>query len=132
MPCRAYSGAMYPLHFPKARRVRKHRWVVQYFTWCPAASLLSSGDAAGVSHAGVDAEQLRQAEVGDLGVHVRVQQDVARLEIAVDDGQPRVLVEVQEPSADPLDDLVPLPPAQLMLPCRICEFSSAQLSAHPN
>ena len=90
-------------------------------------SLLSSGDAAGVPHAGVDVEQLGQAEVGDLGVHVRVQQDVARLEIAVDDGQPRVLVEVEEPSPDPLDDLVPLPPAQLMLPCRICEFSSVQL-----
>ena len=51
-------------------------------------SLLSSGDAAGVSHAGVDVEQLGQAEVGDLGVHVRVQQDVARLEIAVDDLEP--------------------------------------------
>jgi len=63
-------------------------------------SLLSSGDAAGVPHAGVDVEQLGQAEVGDLGVHVRVQQDVARLEIAVDDGQPRVLVEVEKPSAN--------------------------------
>ena len=74
-------------------------------------SLLSSGDAAGVSHAGVDVEQLGQAEVGDLRVHVRVKQDVARLEIAVDDGQPRVLVEVEKPSANPLDDLEPLRPA---------------------
>jgi hypothetical protein len=34
----------------------------------------------------------------------------------VDDGQPRVLVEVEEPSADHLDDLVPQSPAQLLLP----------------
>lgn len=86
-------------------------------------NLLSPGDAAGVPHAdGVDVEQLGQAEVGDLGVHIHVQQDVTRLEIAVDDPQPRVLVEVEEPAADPLDDLVPLSPAQLLLPFRICEI----------
>jgi hypothetical protein len=51
--------------------------------------LLCSGNVAGVSHARVDAEELGQAEVGDLGVHVCIQKDVAGLEIAVDDGQPR-------------------------------------------
>jgi hypothetical protein len=81
-----------------------------------AVDLLCSGNAAGVSHAGVDAEQLGQAEVGDLGVHVRVQQDVAGLEVAVDDGQPRVLVEVEEPAADALDDPLPQSPAQLLPP----------------
>jgi hypothetical protein len=85
--------------------------------------LLCSGNVAGVSHARVDAEELGQAEVGDLGVHVCIQKDVAGLEIAVDDGQPRVLVEVEEPSADALDDPLPQSPAQLLLPCRICEFS---------
>jgi hypothetical protein len=91
-------------------------------------NLLSPSNAAGVSDARVDVEQLSQSEVGDLGVHVRVQQDIARLEIAVDDGQPRVLVEVKEPSADPLDDLVPQSPAQLLLPSRICQFNLLKLS----
>ncbi|WVZ99042.1 hypothetical protein U9M48_044398 [Paspalum notatum var. saurae] len=51
-------------------------------------------------------------------VHVGVKQDVACLEVAVDDRQPRVLVKIEQPSANPLDDLVPLPPAQRLLPLK--------------
>jgi hypothetical protein len=86
-----------------------------------AESLLRSGNTARVPDARVHVEQLRQSEVGDLGVHVLVQQDIAGLEVPVDDRQPRVFVEIEEPPTDPLDDLVPLPPAQHLLPRRICE-----------
>jgi hypothetical protein len=39
-------------------------------------------------------------------------------------------VKVEEPSADPLDDLVPQSPAQFMLPCRICELNLLKLLAN--
>jgi hypothetical protein len=86
-----------------------------------AESLLRSGNTARVPDARVHVEQFRQSEVGDLGFHAPIQQDVAGLEVPVDNGQPRVFVEIEEPPTDPFDDLVPLPPVQHLLPRRICE-----------
>ena len=68
----------------------------------------------------VGAEDPGHAEVGDLGVEVLVQQDVAGLEITVDDAHPGVLVQVEEPLRDPLDYVQPLLPVQqlhLLLAC---------------
>jgi len=53
-----------------------------------APNLLSSSNVFCVRLARIDAKRLCQAKVRDLGVHVRIKQDVAGLEIAVDDLQP--------------------------------------------
>jgi len=46
----------------------------------------------------VGAEEPCQPEIGDLRVHVGVEKDVAGLQIAVDDSDLRILVEVQQAS----------------------------------
>jgi hypothetical protein len=63
----------------------------------------------------VPAEDPGEAKVGNLGVHVGVEQDVAGLEITVDNLELRVLVEVLKASSDAVDDPVPLLPAQLLM-----------------
>ena len=75
--------------------------------------LLCSDDAAGVDGVGVVLEDLGHAEVGDLGVHLVVEEHVAGLEVPVDDLEARVLVEVQDAARDAQDDALPRLPVQL-------------------
>jgi hypothetical protein len=68
----------------------------------------------------VSPERSGQSEIRDLGSHVGSQQDVAGLEVPVDDPQPGLLVEVQQAARDPADDRVSLAPIQSLLlpsPC---------------
>ena len=51
----------------------------------------------------VSPERPGQAEIRDLGAQVRVQEDVAGLEVTVDDPQPGLLVEVQQAARDPAE-----------------------------
>lgn len=73
---------------------------------------LCPDDFSGVG-VGVVAEDPRDAEVGDLGVHVSVEQDVAGLEIPVDDLESGVLVQIQETPCDAEYDVESLRPVQL-------------------
>ena len=59
----------------------------------------------------VAVEEPCQPEIGDLWVHVGVQQDVAGLEITVHDLDLRVLVEVQQTSRCSVDYKVPCLPS---------------------
>jgi hypothetical protein len=74
--------------------------------------LLCSDDPVGVGFRHVGPEDPGHAEVGDLGVDVLVQQDVASLHVPVDDAHPRVPVQVEQSLRDPLDDTAPLLPVQ--------------------
>uniref|UniRef100_A0A8R7VA61 Uncharacterized protein n=1 Tax=Triticum urartu TaxID=4572 RepID=A0A8R7VA61_TRIUA len=62
------------------------------------------------------AEQLHQAEAGDLGLQVGVQQNVLRLHVAVQDPLEALVVEVDQPLGDADGDLVPRRPPQRGLP----------------
>jgi hypothetical protein len=62
----------------------------------------------------VSAEDPGEAEVRNLGVHVRIQQDVAGLEVTVDNFELGVFVQVLQASSDAVYDPVPLPPVQLL------------------
>jgi len=73
---------------------------------------LRADDPGGVGLGDVGAEDPGHAEVGDLGVHVAVQEDVAGLEVPVDDPQPRVLVQVEQALRDAVDDPEPPLPGQ--------------------
>uniref|UniRef100_J3L6M1 Uncharacterized protein n=1 Tax=Oryza brachyantha TaxID=4533 RepID=J3L6M1_ORYBR len=60
----------------------------------------------------VAAHQLGEPEVGDLGGERVVEEDVLRLDVAVDDAVPAFLVQVVEPPRDAQCDLIPRLPAQ--------------------
>jgi hypothetical protein len=60
----------------------------------------------------VPAEQLHQPEVGDLGLQVRVQQDVLRLHVAVQDSLQALVVEVGQALGHADGALVPRAPPQ--------------------
>ena len=78
----------------------------------------------GAGDAGVDAgaavaglwEETGHAEVGDLGHPPVVEEDVAGLDVAMDDGRVRVLVEVQQAPRHAHHHLVPPRPGQLRAP----------------
>jgi hypothetical protein len=74
--------------------------------------LLRADDPGGVGLGDVGAEDPGHAEVGDLGAHVAVQEDVAGLEVPVDDPQARVLVQVEQALRDAVDDAEPPLPGQ--------------------
>jgi hypothetical protein len=76
--------------------------------------LLCPDDAAGVNLVDVLLlEDLGHAKVGDLRVHLVVEEHVAGLEVPVDDLEARVLVEVQHAAGDAEDDALPHLPVQL-------------------
>lgn len=58
-------------------------------------------------------DELGEAEIGDLGLEVVVEEDVGGLDIAVDDGRVGELVEVRQPSSRPERDPQPLLPVQV-------------------
>jgi hypothetical protein len=60
----------------------------------------------------VPPHQLGEAEVGDLRHQRAVEQDVLRLDVAVDDAVAAALVQVQQPPRRADRDLVPRAPAQ--------------------
>jgi len=68
---------------------------------------MRAGDRGGDGLGDVGAEDPGHAEVGDLGVHVTVQEDLAGLEVPVDDPEARVLVQVEQALRDAVDDAVP-------------------------
>ena len=72
-------------------------------------SLHLSGDVAllGVR------DELGEAEVGDLGLEVVVEEDVGGLDVPVDDGRVGELVKVREPPRRPERDPEPLLPVQV-------------------
>ncbi|KAB8110491.1 hypothetical protein EE612_047762, partial [Oryza sativa] len=78
--------------------------------------------AVGAGDAGLDVgaavaglrEEAGHAEVGDLGDPAVVEEDVAGLDVAVDDGRVRVLVQVQQPARHAHHHLVPPRPRQLL------------------
>ena len=74
--------------------------------------LLCSDDSVGVGFRHVRTEDPGHAKVGDLGVQVLVQQDVAGLQVPVNDAYPGVLVQVEQPLRDAVDDAAPLLPVQ--------------------
>jgi hypothetical protein len=79
-----------------------------------ALRLLCPNDAAGVNPVDVLLlEDLGHAEVGDLRLHLAVEEHVAGLEVPVDDLEARVLVEVQHAAGDAEDDALPHLPVQL-------------------
>lgn len=58
-------------------------------------------------------EEAGHAEVGDLGHPPVVEEDVAGLDVTVDDGRVSVLVEVEQATRHADHDLVPPRPGQL-------------------
>jgi hypothetical protein len=78
-----------------------------------ALHLLCPDDAAGVNLVPLLLEDLGHAEVGDLRVHLVVEQHVAGVEVPVDHLEARVLVEVQHAAGDAQDDALPHLPVQL-------------------
>lgn len=93
-----------------------------------AAHSLCSDYFLGVRGRLVGPEYPGDTEVGDLGVHVLVQEDVAGLEIPVDHLVPGVLVQVQEPACDAQDDVEPLGPVQLRGSVLVCSNTSSYIS----
>lgn len=87
-------------------------------TWGEVAE--GAGDDGG-DVAMVGLHERGEAEVGDPGLHVVVEEDVAGLDVAVDHVRDAVVVQVREPPRHPRRDLVPrLPPQRpprLLLPC---------------
>ena len=75
---------------------------------------LGADDTVGDGLSLVSTEDPREAEVRDLGVHVRVQQDVAGLEVTVDNFELGVFVQVLQSPSDAVDDPVPLLPVKLL------------------
>jgi len=82
--------------------------------------ILRAGDRGG-DGLDVGAEDPGHAEVGDLGVHVAVQEDVAGLEVPVDDPEARVLVQVQQALRDAVDDAEPALPGQDLPFLSVCK-----------
>lgn len=70
-------------------------------------------DGAGLDLAVLRREEAGHAEVSNLRGPILVQQDVAGLDVAMDDGGVSVLVQVQQPSRHPHDHLEPPVPVQL-------------------
>jgi hypothetical protein len=68
----------------------------------------------------VSSEKPRKAEVRNLGVHVHVQQDVARFEITVDYLELRVFVQVLQAPSYPVYDAAPHCPVQLFTLLSVC------------
>lgn len=87
--------------------------------WRPATTTIgySQGSCRSFGHLSglVSPERSGESEIGDLGSHVGTQQDVAGLEVPVDDPQPGLLVEVLQAARDPADDRVSLAPVQSLL-----------------
>ncbi|AQK79314.1 hypothetical protein ZEAMMB73_Zm00001d035584 [Zea mays] len=75
-------------------------------------TLLSLGTWSGQDPAEVSADERRQPEVRDLGREGCVEEDVLRLDVAVDDALAAALVQVAQSSCDPDGDPVPLAPIQ--------------------
>ena len=75
---------------------------------------LGADDTVGDGLSLVSAEDPREAEVRDLGVHIRVQQDVAGLKVTVDNFELGVFVEVLQTPSDAVYDPVPLVPIKLL------------------
>ena len=84
-----------------------------------ASHLLCANDVPRVHLVALLLEDLGHAEVGDLGVHLVVEEHVAGLEVPVDDLEARVLVEVQDAARDAQDDALPRLPVQLPTLSRI-------------
>jgi hypothetical protein len=71
---------------------------------------LCAGDPERVHVRGVLQEEPRHAEVRDLRVQLVVQEHVARLDVSVDDLYRRLFVQVEEPSCQSHDYMVPFWP----------------------
>lgn len=57
-------------------------------------------------------EQPGEPKVGDFGLHILVEKDVAELDVSVDDSQVRLLVQVGQSLGRAQHDLVPRFPSQ--------------------
>lgn len=77
----------------------------------------------GVLGAAGDGEEANEAEVGDAGGEVGVEEDVGRLDLAVDEPARAALVEVRQPARRALGDLQPRRPRQRRLPAPACNAS---------
>jgi hypothetical protein len=120
---RRHVPAAFVPSIPVSRRHRRHESKLTiYCRMGRSVILLCSDDFSGVRVAAV-AKDPRHAEVGDLGVHAPVQQDVAGLEIPVNHPVPGVLVQVQQPPCDAKYDVEPFGPVQLRRPTLICKFT---------
>ena len=80
----------------------------------------------GLLAVGAGGEEPGDAEVGDLGGHVGVEEHVRRLEVPVDDVEPRVPVEVEDAPGDAQDDAQPRLPAQRRAPPLVCSNNPMQ------
>jgi hypothetical protein len=75
-------------------------------------------------------EEPGHAEVGDLGHPAVVQEDVACLDVAVDDGRVRVLVEVQQAARHAHHHLVTPRPGKLCSPRQVSVSVAAAWTLH--
>uniref|UniRef100_A0A453PDI1 Uncharacterized protein n=2 Tax=Aegilops tauschii subsp. strangulata TaxID=200361 RepID=A0A453PDI1_AEGTS len=98
---------------PEAVHVRLHREDAPHRVLRRHVPVCSD-DVAGVDNLDLLVlEDHGHAEVGDLGVHLVVEEHVAGLEVPVHDLEARVLVEVQQPARDPHHDALPHLPVQV-------------------
>jgi hypothetical protein len=118
MPSMAYSGDMYPLRV--GTTIDEFTTSVGKLNQNPELHLLSSDHPSRVRVGAIAAEDPRHTEVRDLRVHVTVEEDVAGLEVPVNDLEPRVLVQVQKPACNTQYDVKPLRPVQLRRSSFIC------------
>ena len=77
---------------------------------CVWLLLLCSDDPVGVGFGHVGTKDPGYAKIRDLGVQFFVEQNIAGLQISMDDAHPGVLVQVQEALGDALNYTQPLLP----------------------
>ena len=80
---------------------------VRRFTWCDVA--IGAGDD-GHGHGALDS--LGHAEINHARLHARVEQDVVRLEVAVCNSRPTIMVQVAHALRDAHGDPMPCVPIQ--------------------
>lgn len=66
------------------------------------------------------AKEPGNAEIGYLGDHIAVKENVCCLEISMNNVEPGVLVKVENASSNPEDDIKPRIPVQSLSASRIC------------